>query len=640
MFDDTPKFKNYQVIGKLGEGAQGKVYKVKWQNRKRDVFGALKFLNSSEVRKILKEVSTWARVSQHPNILTFITADEDNERFFIISELATEGDLEKWIEEKGGKEEFFDEAIEIMFGVLRGLEHLHQNDIVHRDIKPANIFLKDKTPLLADFGLARGLDLKQSSVLGGTLAYMSPELIGVYLSLKVGSKLNYERTESDDLWAVAVTFQQMLTGEMPFESIDAIRKCQPNPLSIKVSTKIEDFLKTAFAKNSSERFQTAEKMSDALIEAVRILEKETIIDEDFDTTEEYESDSAEDWRKIKAEKQRQREEEQTKLESERRKREKAEQARLEKEKLQRETEAKRIQREREENLRKQKEAEEAIRQKQEEEKRIQKSKKQRNFALGSGGIIGVILVLIWMSQNPSVSVSNSNFANTAANTASSSSGEIFKNSIGMEFVKIPSGSFMMGSENGESNEKPVHKVTISTDFYMGKYEVTQSQWQSVMGNNPSNFIGDNLPVGNVSWDDAQEFIKKLNAKGEGTYRLPTEAEWEYAARSGTTGDYAGNLDAMAWYNKNSGNETHEVGTKQANAWGLYDMHGNVWEWVQDYESYQSGSVTDPTGASSGSGRVLRGGGWNGGAVHVRSVNRDAYSPSTRLIFLGFRLVRY
>ena len=302
MFDDTPKFKNYQVISNLGEGAQGKVYKVKWQSRKSEVFGALKFLNSYEVRAILKEVSNWARVSQHTNILTFITADEDNGRFFIISELATEGDLEKWIEDKGAKEEFFDEAIEIMLGVLQGLEYLHQNDIIHRDIKPANIFLKDKTPLLADFGLARGLDLKQSSILGGTLAYMSPELIGVYLSLQAGSKSNYERTELDDLWAVAATFQQMLTGEMPFKTIDAIRMCQPNPLSIKVSTKTEDFLKTAFAKNSSERFQTAKEMSDALTEVSEISDKETIIDEDFDETKLPEIPVTQDWREIEAEK--------------------------------------------------------------------------------------------------------------------------------------------------------------------------------------------------------------------------------------------------------------------------------------------------------------------------------------------------
>ena len=212
----------------------------------------------------------------------------------------------------------------------------------------------------------------------------------------------------------------------------------------------------------------------------------------------------------------------------------------------------------------------------------------------------------------------------------------------MMFVKIPAGSFMIGSENGESDEKPIHKVTISNDFYLGKYEVTQAQWQALMSNNPSYFKGDNLPVEQVSWDDAQKFISKLNAQNDGyKYRLPTEAEWEYAARSGTTGDYAGSLDSMAWYGANSGSKTHEVGTKQANAWGLFDMHGNVWEWCQDwYGNYQSGSVTDPTGASSGSDRVGRGGGWYNGAVNLRSALRGSYSPLGRGSNLGFRVVRY
>ncbi len=209
----------------------------------------------------------------------------------------------------------------------------------------------------------------------------------------------------------------------------------------------------------------------------------------------------------------------------------------------------------------------------------------------------------------------------------------------MEFVKIPSGSFMMGGDKSE-DEKPIHQVTISNDFYMGKYEVTQAQWKVVMSSNPSNFKGDNLPVENVSWEDAQEFIKKLNAKGEGTYRLPTEAEWEYAARSGTTDNYAGNLDAMAWYDKNSDSKSHEVGMKQANAWGLYDMHGNVWEWCEDlYGAYSSSAQTDPTGEISGSTRLLRGGGWSTGAAGLRSAFRGVNSPSHRNTNLGFRVVR-
>ncbi|MDQ3180143.1 MAG: SUMF1/EgtB/PvdO family nonheme iron enzyme [Acidobacteriota bacterium] len=216
----------------------------------------------------------------------------------------------------------------------------------------------------------------------------------------------------------------------------------------------------------------------------------------------------------------------------------------------------------------------------------------------------------------------------------------FTNSIGMEFVKIPSGSFMMGSDIIYRDENPIHKVAISQDFWLQRTVVTQAQWQAVMGNNPSRFKGDNLPVETVSWDDAQEFIKKLNAKGEGTYRLPTEAEWEYAARAGTTGDYAGNLDSMAWYSANSGSKTHEVGTKQTNGWRLYDMHGNVWEWCANwYGEYPSGAVTNPAGATTGSNRVYRGGSFINGAVNLRSAIRYHNSPSLRNPYLGFRVVR-
>ncbi len=170
---------------------------------------------------------------------------------------------------------------------------------------------------------------------------------------------------------------------------------------------------------------------------------------------------------------------------------------------------------------------------------------------------------------------------------------------GSKFAQICPSTFMMGSPKSESgrdsNEGPQHQVTISKAFELQTTEVTQSQWQAVMGSTPSDFKGPDLPVEQVSWDDAQAFISKLNALGDGyRYRLPTEAEWEYAARAGTTGPYAGDLDAMAWYSQNSGNKTHPVGTKAPNAWGLYDMHGNVWEWTQDWDgAYSSSAVTDP-----------------------------------------------
>jgi len=212
---------------------------------------------------------------------------------------------------------------------------------------------------------------------------------------------------------------------------------------------------------------------------------------------------------------------------------------------------------------------------------------------------------------------------------------------------IPAGSFRMGSENGGTDQKPVHEVVISQPFWLGDSEVTQAMWQAVMGNNPSNFTGDaNRPVEQVSWDDCHGFIQKLNGQAadlrsglRGLHSgLPTEAQWEYACRAGTTGDYAGDLPAMAWNGENSDKQTHAVKTKHANAWGLFDMHGNVGEWCSDwYGGYVAGFQRDPTGPSSGSGRVHRGGSWYGDAGSCWSAGRFRFSPDNRSIFVGFRL---
>ena len=249
------------------------------------------------------------------------------------------------------------------------------------------------------------------------------------------------------------------------------------------------------------------------------------------------------------------------------------------------------------------------------------------------------------------------------------------NSLGMEFLYIKPGTFMMGSpsnEPGRNDNEIQHQVTLTKGFYMQTTEVTQGQWQAIMGSNPSYFknCGNDCPVEQTSWNDVQEFVRKLNQREEGdTYRLPTEAEWEYAARAGSTtafasGDitetdcgYDANLDAMGWYCGNSdvsysgcednsewgGSKcagTHPVVQKQPNGWGLYDMHGNVWEWCQDgYRDYTSDTVTDPTGPSSGSFRVLRGGSYFSNAWVCRSAHRSRYNLGGRRSYLGFRLVR-
>ena len=232
-----------------------------------------------------------------------------------------------------------------------------------------------------------------------------------------------------------------------------------------------------------------------------------------------------------------------------------------------------------------------------------------------------------------------------------------KDGISIDMVRVEAGTFTMGAtaemKDPWKEEKPTHQVTLTNDYYIGKYEVTQALWKAVMGNNPSNFKGDNLPVEQVSWDDCQEFISKLNRITGKTFRLPTEAEWEYAARGGNKSrgyQYSGsnNLLDVAWdddwYDDNSGDKTHAVGTKQPNELGIYDMSGNVSEWCQDwYEAYSSSSQVNPTGANSEfdpSYRVYRGGSWEDDDRFCRSSRRACGEPGDRDRYstLGLRLV--
>ncbi len=216
------------------------------------------------------------------------------------------------------------------------------------------------------------------------------------------------------------------------------------------------------------------------------------------------------------------------------------------------------------------------------------------------------------------------------------------NGVSLEMIFVPGGSFKMGSPKGDGfdKEKPQHDVTVP-GFYIGKYPITQAQWEAVIGKNPSHFKGDPaLPVENVSWNDAKKFCEKLARMTGKAYRLPSEAEWEYACRAGTTGKYAGDLDTMAWYDQNSSFKTHPVGQKQPNAFGLYDMHGNVWEWCEDvwHDNY-NGAPTDGSAwliGGDSSYRVLRGGSWYDHGDVCRSAYRNCNRPVVRSY--GFRVV--
>lgn len=231
---------------------------------------------------------------------------------------------------------------------------------------------------------------------------------------------------------------------------------------------------------------------------------------------------------------------------------------------------------------------------------------------------------------------------------------------GIEMVWCPPGQFMMGSpepwifevsqwlfifggEEGRSDLESRHGVKLTSGFWLAKTETTQDQWEEIAGQNPSHFKGENLPVEKVSWKDVQKWLEEINLKyplPEGwAWDLPTEAQWEFACRAGKSGGYEGwKLDEVGWYDVNSGNQSHPVGEKRANDWGLHDMHGNVWEWCRDwFEDYPPGGAVDPTGPAKGIARIHRGGGWSNAAHHCRAAYRASDTPGTRLKNLGFRV---
>ncbi len=258
-------------------------------------------------------------------------------------------------------------------------------------------------------------------------------------------------------------------------------------------------------------------------------------------------------------------------------------------------------------------------------------------------------ILPWAGRNYFEVAMESEKRNGTIGVTSDEAGKPVKDPYaGVEVVFIKGGCYEMGDAVGDgiTDEKPIHVVCVD-DFYLGKYEATQRQWTTVMGNSPSVFLeGENLPVESVSWVDVQQFIERLNSKTGRRYRLPTEAEWEYAARSGGKREkysgtsQEGDLQQFAWYTISSGNEPHQVGQKKPNALGLYDMSGNVWEWCSDWYGenyYKNSSRNNPTGPDQGTYRVVRGGSWWDGPVVVRTTFRHGIDPSRGRVSVGFRL---
>ena len=274
------------------------------------------------------------------------------------------------------------------------------------------------------------------------------------------------------------------------------------------------------------------------------------------------------------------------------------------------------------------------------------SKRKLRQAFFAFVAVVVCIGVVWGISSMKSSKQQTN-TKTKSQEISYSNGVLTAKGVTYDMVEVEAGTFTMGATSEMNDpsdaEKPAHKVTLTNNYYLGKTEVTQALWKAVMGSNPSYFKGDNKPVEQVSWDDCQEFISKLNAATGKHFRLPTEAEWEFAARGGKISkhyQYSGsnNLFDVAWYTDNSSNTTQDVASKQANELGIYDMSGNVWEWCSDwYGSYSSNTQYDPAGPTSGSGRVLRGGSWVSIAGGCRSSIRGGFTPGNRYRILGLRL---
>ena len=658
MFGENSQIGPYTLIRKLGRGGFGEVWLAERRTKFVTTKVAVKLPLDEQIdhETIKQEATLWEQASGHPNILPIIDADEYDGQVVIVSEFAPDGSLDEWLKTHGKMP--VERAIETTIKILDGLEFLHSRNIIHRDLKPANILLQGNTPRLADFGISRALRVtasSQSSNVSGTFAYMSPE------------GFDGKRSVQTDVWSVGVNLYQFLTGELPFPQkepsnlLAAIIMREFESLPDNIPLNLKDVVANALAKLPENRYISAVEMREDLrkvlvnisfpqsTEALQL----PIVLEHIATAETIKDKTAT---------------------SEADQETSADEKPTDQPTVQLPIQAHHS------SVTHVKEKESVVTRlatiKADTITQILPGKFQIHEPVGKknnkllfvilGGLVFVVFVLIIIktdnSSNFSGATANINTNKTlAANTNSPTDfstmtdntssitpnptvtkGEVRKNLIGMEFVKIPSGSFMMGSEHGRADVKPAHRITISKGFWIGKYEVTQGQWESVMENDPSSFknCGKDCPVENVSWDDAEKFVAQLNANNDGfEYRLPTEAEWEYAARAGTTGDYAGKLDDMAWYSKNSDSTTHPVGQRQPNGFGLYDMHGNVSEWCEDwYGSYESGSQADPKGASSGKNRVIRGGAWNSDAKDAFSYERYGPYPAFRNSNLGFRVV--
>ncbi len=649
----------YRIVRKLGEGGMGMIYlaeDIELANHK----VAIKFIppmlagNARAVKNLQHEALTAMQLT-HPNIVRLHDLHTDGHQKFLVMEYIAGKTLDDLLAERDMEKMPLEELLPIAEQVAAALDYAHSRNVLHRDLKPSNIMVTaDGTVKLLDFGIAREMRDSYTRVTGqetsGTRPYMSPDQL-------MGEK----PSPAMDVYSFGAVLYECLAGHPPFHTGDIREQIKTkSPEAIEnVAPWVNETLLLALAKEPAKRPHSASELVSRLVgppAAADLLasEQKKPCDEKAPKVSCAETPRA-------------------------RKPESPIHASPMQDVSEQHQPAARS---------------ESASSRPTSVPVVAPTKSHRRrwvfpaavvAFFGAVTIVGVVgtssraplepELLPKAGLGPSsdlLEVANAQYASLDGLASGSREAqdcqrqvvaqlglplEVRSAKTGIVFRLIPAGTFTMGSPPDEAprgRDETQHEVTLTKAFYCGKYEVTQGQWESVMGSNPSNFtrVGRDAPVEQVSWKDCQVFVNKLcqtESVPEGTYRLLTEAEWEYACRAGTTTPfcYGNDLDSsMANFGTSSGRKgqyrrtTVKVGTFRPNGWGLYDMHGNVWEWCQDWHGeYSCGSVTDPPGPASGDHRVHRGGSWGHDARNCWSALRYGSTPGNRFDSLGVRLAR-
>ena len=552
--------------------------------------------------KFLKEARNIAKLN-HPNIVRIIDVFEENGTAYYVMEYCENGSLASKVKAQGCMSEPV--ATRYIIQVAEALDYIHQRKMNHLDVKPTNIMLNEKDDaVLIDFGLSKqynaGGQQTSTTPVGISEGYAPMEQ---YKQGGVG-----EFSPETDIYALGATFFKLLTGVTPPSASDVYEDGVPvDELKAKgISQKAINVICKAMESRKRDRMKNVRDFIGGLQGApVSVAENDDEATVLIPNNQRAEKKRKRKEAEVKVAKEKAEAEARTKANAKRKAKEEAERTTSEEEE-QRKREAGAVAR-----------------------KKGNSTKIWIGIIVVAAIILGGIITISSYSQS-----------------ASYSNGELNVNGVTYKMISVAGGTYAMGATSemhmGDYDETPTHQVTVS-GFSIGQTEVTQALWKEVMGNNPSCFKGDNLPVESVSWDDCMIVISKLNNLTGKNFRLPTEAEWEFAARGGNNSNHtrysgSGNISDVAWHNDNSGDKTHPVAMKQANELGIYDMSGNVWEWCSDwYGDYSSSAQSNPIGASSGTSRVFRGGSWVFNAWNCRSSRRYNSYPDATDYGLGLRL---